>query len=75
MTYFNKFVLIQLDLRSDANNDLENLKPLDKDGIGTKYERTLITFLNDIKDKALKSAFPVSKRPKSRSKICAVTKY
>ncbi|XP_077289801.1 vacuolar protein sorting-associated protein YL-1 isoform X2 [Arctopsyche grandis] len=59
---------------SDANNDLENPKPLDKDGIGTKYERTLITFLNDIKDKAFKSAFPVSKRPKPKSKMCAVTK-
>lgn len=59
--------------RPDTNNELENTKP-EKDAIDTKYERTLITFMNDIKDKAFNSAFPSSRRPKPRSKICAVTK-
>ncbi|XP_068624280.1 vacuolar protein sorting-associated protein 72 homolog [Battus philenor] len=38
------------------------------------YERTLISFENDIKNKAFKSCFPTSKPKKRRDLLCAVTK-
>uniref|UniRef100_A0A1E1WGM4 Vacuolar protein sorting-associated protein 72 homolog n=1 Tax=Pectinophora gossypiella TaxID=13191 RepID=A0A1E1WGM4_PECGO len=38
------------------------------------YERTLLTFENDIKDKAFKKCFPTSKPKKRREFLCAVTK-
>ncbi|XP_013142226.1 PREDICTED: vacuolar protein sorting-associated protein 72 homolog [Papilio polytes] len=38
------------------------------------YERTLISFENDIRNKAFKSCFPTSKPKKRRELLCAVTK-
>lgn len=49
-------------------------KDTSKDDNGGKYERTLITFVNDVKNKAFKAALPAATRPKRKPRICAVTK-
>ncbi|VVC96655.1 unnamed protein product [Leptidea sinapis] len=48
-------------------------KPKPKSNV-TYYERTLLSFENDIKDKAFNMCFPKSKPRKRREMLCAVTK-
>lgn len=49
-------------------------KPIKRPECGQYFERTLITFVDDIKDKAFDAAFPRPKPKKKREYLCAITK-
>lgn len=62
----------------DEEVNIENVvkedKPAKKKENIKYHERTLLSFENDIKDKAFKSCFPKSRVKKRREMLCAVTK-
>ncbi|XP_038221495.1 vacuolar protein sorting-associated protein 72 homolog [Zerene cesonia] len=66
------FVGPEEEIKLDDGTKKED-KPKPKENV-TYYERTLLSFENDIKNKAFNSCFPQRKPKRKREMLCAVTK-